>query len=221
VNVSAGAEVPEAIRPYLPLAERLGALLTGLAGGAVRSIECGYLGRIAEFDTRMLTLAVVKGSLAGVVHEPVSFVNAPIIARDRGVEVSETRSTVSRDYVSLISLRAETDAGGEVLVAGTLLGKRNAERVMQVFDFDIEMSPARYMVFFTYEDKPGIIGTVGTILGDRGINIATMEVGRREAGGTALMGLTVDVPVPEEILEQIASAIGAERTHFIVLPEPS
>jgi D-3-phosphoglycerate dehydrogenase / 2-oxoglutarate reductase len=219
VNVSAGAEVADAIRHYLPLAERLGALVTGLADGAIRSVECGYLGRIAEFDTRVLTLAVIKGSLGGVVHEPVSFVNAPVIARDRGVEVSETRSTVSRDYINLISLRAETDDGGEIVVAGTLLGKRNAERVMQVFDFDIEMAPARYMLFFTYEDKPGVIGRVGTILGERDINIATMEVGRREAGGTALMGLTVDVPVPDEILREIADAIGAERTHFIVLPE--
>jgi D-3-phosphoglycerate dehydrogenase len=219
VNVSAGAEVSEAIRPYLPLAERLGAVLTGLAEGAVRSIECGYLGKVAESDTRVLTLAVIKGSLAGVVHEPVSFVNAPIIAGERGIEISETKSTVSRDYVSLISLRAETDDGGEVTVAGTLLGKRNAERVMQVFDFDIEISPSRYMLFFTYEDKPGVIGRVGTILGDRDINIATMEVGRREAGGTALMGLTVDVPVPEEVLHEIADTIGANRTRFIVLPE--
>jgi D-3-phosphoglycerate dehydrogenase len=219
VNVSAGAEVPESIRPYLPLAERLGALLTGLADGAVRSIECGYLGRIAESDVRVLTLGVIKGSLSGVVHEPVSFVNAPLIAAERGVEVSETTSTVSRDYVSLISLRGETDGGGEVTVAGTLVGKRNAERVMQVFDFDIEIAPARYMLFFTYEDRPGVIGRVGTILGDRGINIATMEVGRREAGGNALMGLTVDVPVPEEVLLEISTSIGADRTRFIVLPD--
>jgi D-3-phosphoglycerate dehydrogenase len=219
VNVSAGAEVAEAIRPFLPLAARLGALLTGLAEGAVRSIECSYLGRIAEFDTRVLTLAAVKGSLEGVVHEPVSLVNAPVIAKERGVEISDTRSTVSRDFVSLISLRAETDDGAEVNVAGTLLGKRNAERVMQVFDFDIEMAPARYMLFLTYEDRPGVIGKVGTILGDRDINIATMEVGRREAGGAALMGLAVDVPVPEDVLREIASAIGAERTRFIVLPE--
>jgi D-3-phosphoglycerate dehydrogenase / 2-oxoglutarate reductase len=219
VNVSAGAEVPEAVRPYLPLAERLGALVTGLADGAVSSLECSFLGRIAEFDTRVLTLAVVKGLLSGVVHEPISFVNAPVIAAERGIEVSEAKSTVSRDYVSLLSLRGETDDGGEVTVAGTLLGKRNAERVMQVFDFDIEMAPARYMVFFTYEDKPGIIGRVGTILGDRDINIATMEVGRRHAGGTALMGLTVDVAVPDEVLAEIAAAIGAERTRFIVLPE--
>jgi D-3-phosphoglycerate dehydrogenase / 2-oxoglutarate reductase len=219
VNVSAGAEVPEAVRPFLPLAERLGALLTGLAERPIRALECAYLGRIAESDPRVLTLAVVKGSLSGVVHEPLSFVNAPVIAAERGVEISDRRSALSRDYVSLISLRGEADDGEVVSVAGTLVGKRNAERVMQVFDFDIDIAPARYMLFFTYDDVPGVIGRVGTILGDRGINIATMEVGRREAGGAALMGLTVDVPVPQDVLNEITSSIGAVRTRFIVLPD--
>jgi len=218
VNVSAGAEVPEVVRPFLHLAERLGALLTGLSEGALRSIECAYLGRIAEADTRVVTLAILKGSLTGVVHEPVSFVNAPMIARERGIEVSEVRSTVSRDYVNLISLRADTE-GGEVAVSGTLAGKRNAERVVHVFDFDIEMPPAEYSLFFTYEDRPGVIGKVGTILGENGINIATMEVGRKSMGGTALMGLTVDSPIPPRVLERISGEIEAERTRFVVLPD--
>ena len=109
VNISAGADVAEIVRPFLPLAERLGALLAGLAESGVRSVECAYLGRIAEADTRVLTLAVLKGILRGVVHEPVSFVNAPMLAKERGIGVSEMRSTVSQDYVNLISLRAETD----------------------------------------------------------------------------------------------------------------
>jgi D-3-phosphoglycerate dehydrogenase / 2-oxoglutarate reductase len=218
VNVSAGAEVPEPVRAMLPLAERLGALLTGLADGPVHAIECRYLGKVAEVDTRALTLAVVKGSLSSVVHEPVSYVNAPAIARERGVEISETRSTASRDYVSLISLRGQTD-DGDVAVAGTLIGQRKPERVMQVFDFDIEIQPARYMLFYTYEDAPGVIGKVGTILGEAGINIATMEVGRKAAGGTALMGMTVDTPVPQDVLDEIGVAIGADLTRFIVLPE--
>jgi len=217
VNVSAGAEVTELIRPFLPLAEKLGAIVTGLARGAVRAVECQYLGRIADADTRVLTLGVVKGVLSGVVHEPVSFVNAPIIARERGVAISEMRSSVSSDYVNLISIRAQTD-DGEVSVGGTLHGKRNAERVMQVNDYDIEMAPSRYMLFFSYEDRPGVIGTVGTILGDAEINIATMDVGRRSTRGTALMGLTLDSPVPPEVIERIAREIGAYDTPvFIVL----
>src|SRR5439155_6392646 len=126
VNVSAGAEVPEVVRPFMHLAERLGAVLVGLADGAVRSLECEYLGRIAEADTRVLTLAALKGCLAGVVHEPVSFVNAPVIARERGISVTETKSTVSSDYVNLITLRAATEAG-DVSVGGTLVGKRDGE----------------------------------------------------------------------------------------------
>jgi D-3-phosphoglycerate dehydrogenase len=218
VNVSAGAEVSESIKPFLPLAQKLGALLTGLAQGAVRGVEAQYLGRIADVDTRVLTLAVVKGVLTGVVHEPVSFVNAPIIARERGIAISETRSTVSSDYVNLIHVKVDTDEG-PVSVAGTLVGKRNAERVMQVNDYDIEMAPARFMLFFTYIDRPGVIGKVGTILGQHDVNIATMDVGRPSIGGTALMGLTLDSPVPPHVIEEIRSAIEAGPARFLVLPD--
>jgi D-3-phosphoglycerate dehydrogenase len=209
VNVSAGAEVSETVRPFVPLAEHLGALVAGLAEGGVRSIVASYLGRIAEHDTRALTLAILKGILGRSVHEPVSFVNAPILARDRGLTVSEMRSTVSQDYVSQIAVRAETESEPSLEVAGTLLGKKNAERVIQVWDFEVEIEPAEHMIFLVYEDRPGIIGKVGSILGEHGINIATMEVGRKAAGGDALMGLTVDSAVPAEVLASIAEAIDA------------
>ena len=217
VNVSAGAEVSEAVRPFMGLSERLGAIGAGIAEGGVRSIVASYLGRIAEHDTRVLTLAILKGILGRSVNEPVSFVNAPILARDRGLTVSEMRSTVSQDYVSQISLRAETEAGPPLVVAGTLLGKKNAERLIQVWDFEVEIEPARHMIFLVYEDRPGIIGTVGTILGEHGINIATMEVGRKAAGGDALMGLTVDSPVPAEVLASIAEAIDAHTIRAVTL----
>jgi D-3-phosphoglycerate dehydrogenase len=214
VNVSAGAEVSDVVRPFVPLAERLGVLLVGLAEGGVGSLECAYLGRIAEADTRPLTLGILKGVLRSVVNEPVSFVNAPMMARERGLIVSERRSTVSQDYVSSISLRADTDEG-PVSVGGTLIGKRNAERITQVWDFDVEIGPAEHMVFFVYRDRPGIIGLVGTILGEHDLNIATMEVGRKSEGGDALMGLTVDSPVPPDVLERIAREIGASRLRAI------
>jgi D-3-phosphoglycerate dehydrogenase len=218
VNVSAAAEVAEIVRPFLPLAERLGALLTGLAEGAVRTVQAQYLGRIGEADTRVLTLAVVKGVLQGVVHEPVSFVNAPIIARERGIAISETRSSVSSDYVNLVAVTAETDQG-EVSVAGTLVGKRNDQRVMHVNGYDIEMAPATNMLFFEYEDRPGVIGKVGTILGEHEVNIATMDVGRASRGGTALMGLTLDSPAGQAVIDEITSAIGGRAARSIVLPD--
>ena len=140
-----------------------------------------------------------------------------MIARERGLGVSERKSSVSRDYVNLMTLRSDTEAG-EVSVAGTLVGKRGAERLVQVFDFDVDMAPARNMAFFLYEDRPGVIGTVGTLLGDAGVNIASMEVGRKEAGGVALMGITVDSPIPPEVLAGIERAIRAERAHSLVLP---
>jgi D-3-phosphoglycerate dehydrogenase len=165
----------------------------------------------------VLTLAALKGSLSGVVHEPVSFVNAPVIVAERGIAVSETRSSVSRDYVNLIALRGETD-GAEVAVAGTLVGKRDAERFVRVYDFDVEMAPAPHMAFLAYEDRPGIIGIVGTVLGEEGINIGSMEVGRKAAGGEALMGLTTDTPISPELLDRLARETSAQLARTISLP---
>jgi D-3-phosphoglycerate dehydrogenase len=218
VNVSAGAEVSEIVRPFVPLAERLGALAAGLAEVGVRSLVCSYLGRIAESDTRALTLATLKGILGKVVNEPVSFVNAPMLARDRGLVFSEMRSTVSQDYVSLVSVHAETDEG-PVSVEGTIIGKQT-ERIVQVNEFDIEIGPAPKMMFFNYQDRPGIIGKIGTILGNHEINIATMDVGRKPAGDSleALMCVTVDSTVESPVLDEITEAIDAHRVRFIDLP---
>jgi D-3-phosphoglycerate dehydrogenase len=205
------------LRPFLRLAERLGSVLTGLSEGAISSVSFEYLGRIAEADTRALTLAALKGCLSGVVHEPVSFVNAPVIARERGISVTETKSTVSSDYVNLITLRAQTEAG-EVSVGGTIVGKRDGERIVRVYDFDIDLAPAEHMTFLLYEDRPGVIGTVGTILGETGVNVASAVVGRRAVGGLALMTLTTDGPVPPEVQDRIVQEIGAERARSIVVP---
>jgi D-3-phosphoglycerate dehydrogenase / 2-oxoglutarate reductase len=219
VNVAA-AEVSEQIRPFLPLAERLGRVLTGLTEAPMRTVAVEYVGKVAESDTRVMTLAALKGALTGVVHEPVSYVNAPQIAKERGLEVSERRSVESQDYVNLVRLTAGTE-GGDVSVGGTLVGKRNAERLVQVYDFDIDMAPTEHMAFFRYEDRPGVIGKVGTILGQEGINIASMEVGRKEAGGLALMGLTVDSPIPQAILDRIVESVGMKSARSLVLTSES
>jgi D-3-phosphoglycerate dehydrogenase len=128
------------------------------------------------------------------------------------------RSSVSSDYVNLVAVRAETDAG-EVSVAGTLVGKRNDQRILQVNGYDIEMAPAENMVFFEYEDRPGVIGKVGTILGQHEINIATMDVGRASRGGTALMGLTLDTPAGQDVIDEIAVAIAGHSARLVVLPD--
>jgi D-3-phosphoglycerate dehydrogenase len=222
VNVSAGAEVSEVVRPFVGFAERMGAMAAGLAEGGVRSLVASYLGRIAESDTRVLTLAILKGILGRSVHEPVSFVNAPMLARERGLSVSEMRSTVSQDYVSSIALRADTDRGS-VALEGTIIA-RQAERIVKVNDFDIEVAPSPNMVFFNYVDRPGVIGTVGTVLGEHHVNIATMDVGRKplDAGPNApmeaLMCLTVDTDVPTHVLDRIAADIEAKQLRAFSLP---
>jgi D-3-phosphoglycerate dehydrogenase / 2-oxoglutarate reductase len=218
VNVSAGAEVSEVVRPFLGLAELLGALVTGLADGPIQGLEAEYLGGLADHDTRALTLAALRGSLATVVHEPVSFVNAPVIAKERGVHVGERRSALAQDYVNLMTVAVLTD-GGTVAVSGTVVAKRDGARLVRVFDFDVDIAPATYMAFFHYEDRPGVIGRVGTLLGQAGVNIASMEVGRKAAGGLALMVLTVDSPIPPDVMAGIERTVGAGRApRFLILP---
>jgi len=224
VNVDAGA-VPDAVRPFLPLVEKLGRLYTALAGGGPggRASALGggrlhleYVGALAEQDTRVLTLAALKGMFSPVVHEPVTFVNAPLLAAERGVEVTETRTRQSRDWVNLVALSGE-GSRGQVGVAGTTVGPRDAERLVAINGIPIDMAPADHMAFLFYEDRPGVIGRVGTILGESGVNIASMQVGRRKQGGEALMALTVDAGIPAGVLEQVEAEIGAHDSTFIHL----
>jgi D-3-phosphoglycerate dehydrogenase / 2-oxoglutarate reductase len=228
VNVDAGP-VPDALRPFLPLAEKLGRLYTALAGGGPSGranlvmgghLGLEYVGALAEHDTRVLTLAALKGMLAPVVHEPVTYVNAPLLAAERGLELVETKTRHSRDWVNLMSLSGE-GSRGPVGVAGTTMGPRDAERLVAVNGIEIDMSPSAHMAFLFYEDRPGVIGRVGTILGRAGINIASMQVGRRKQGGEALMALTVDAGVPASVLDQVMAEIGAHDGTFIHLHDPA
>lgn len=205
VNVAA-AEASETVRPFLPLAERLGVLFTALSDTVPDSLDVGYEGRLADYDCRVLTLAVLKGVLARVVREPVSFVNAPQLAEERGLTVRETKSTTAVDYVNLISLRGRV-GGRELRVDGTLAGRKEEPRIVGIDDHTLEVPPARHMLVVRNDDVPGMIGKVGTILGAAGINIADMALGRNRAGEAALMVLTLDSPASPEVVE----ALRAER----------
>lgn len=216
VNVQAGTEFVEALRPFIPLADKLGRVLGGLGGAGTSTIEFRVFGTIAEHDTRILVLAALRGLFQGIVTEPVTYVNAPLLAKERGIEVLETKSAQSPDFVDLLVVRAETEEG-EISVGGTLVGKRDEERIVKVYDYEIDMFPARHMCFLRYSDRPGIIGKVGTVLGEAGINIAGMHVSRETIGGEALMGLTVDSPIPSETLGRIVKAIEARDAKFIDL----
>jgi D-3-phosphoglycerate dehydrogenase len=216
VNVDVGRELSDAVRPFVGLAERLGRIFTSIGEGG-HSVRIAYKGAIAGEDTRVLTLAVLKGMLGAVVHEPVTFVNAPLMASERGISYAETKTTTAGSYVNEIEILGEAGAA----VSGTVLGARDEERLTGVFDFAIDMPPGSFMCFLRYDDRPGVIGAIGTILGGEGINIADMRVGRRERGGEALMALTVDQPLTTDVLQRLAEGSGAKDARFIDLRDAS
>jgi D-3-phosphoglycerate dehydrogenase / 2-oxoglutarate reductase len=218
VNLDVGADIPEAIRPYLRLVEKLGRMAVALAGSGIQGLKFEYHGSIAEHDTRALTLYGLKGAFSAVVHEPVTFVNAPLLASERGISVEESKSSQSLDYVNLVEVSAEGE-GDPVSVGGVLVGKRDNERLVRVFGYDLDMAFSPIMAFFKYVDRPGIIGIVGTLLGQKGVNIANMQVARRVEGGEALMGLAVDSPIPEGILKDIVRSAELREARLIVLPD--
>lgn len=216
VNVDVGADIPEPVRPYLRLAERLGRVAVALAGGGIESLRFDYHGGIAEHDTRALTLAGLKGAFSAVVHEPVTFVNAPLMAKERGIAVEESKSVESHDYVNLAEVHATTRTE-TVTVGATLVGKRDNERLVRVYGYDLDMAFHPYMIFFRYLDRPGIVGIAGTLLGSAGINIAHMEVARQIEGGEAVMALAVDTPIPDDVLEEIRDRAELRDAKLIVL----
>jgi len=205
VNIPAvPAEVMEKVRPYIALAEGMGSMVAQLAG-SVSEIDVLTVGGLAETDTRILKTAVLKGMLTRATDEPVNFVNADYYAEQRGIKVTETKRAEVHDYLSMVVVRAVT-AKEPVEIAAALIGKKNEPRLVSLFGYDLDMQPGTYMAFFRYPDRPGMIGKVGTILGDQGVNIASMQVGRTTAGGTALMGLVVDSALSDELLDAIKSA---------------
>lgn len=206
VNVAAN-EANATVQPFLPLAERLGRLFTALADGVVDSLEISYEGEIADYDCKVLTLAILKGALQRVVDEPVSFVNAPQLAESRGLTVRETTSSSALDYVNLITLRGERQHGA-VHVAGTLFGKRASPRIVGIDEHSVDVPPTPHMLVVRNADEPGMIGTVGTILGTAGVNINNMDVGTNAEGAPALMAISTDEPVPRDVVDRLRDEPG-------------
>ncbi len=206
VNIAA-SEAAETVRPFLALSERLGRLFTGLGGGAPETLEITYEGAIADFDCRVLTLSVLRGVLGPVVDEPVTFVNAPQLAEERGVMVREIKSASAQDYVNLIGLRG-TIRGRETHVAGTLYGKQDASRIVGLDNHIVDLPPSAHMLVVRNADVPGMIGTVATILGTAGVNIADMDVGRSPSGEAAMMAISTGDAVPAAVVESIRACAG-------------
>ena len=202
VNVNA-AEANETIRPFLPLAERLGRLFESLVGAAPDVIEVCVEGEIAGYDTRIVELAVLKGFFGCISDEAVTYVNAPQLATDHGVEVRDVSCTTSPDFVNLVTIR-----GGEHSVSGTLYGPRSEQRIVNIDGVPFDVPPADHMVVVTNDDRPGVIGSVGTILGDAGVNIADMDVSRVEESGTAVMLIAPTAAMSADVLDAVRAAPG-------------
>jgi D-3-phosphoglycerate dehydrogenase / 2-oxoglutarate reductase len=212
VNVPAvAAEDMEVLGPFLPLSRQLGRLGMALAeGSSVDRVEVELLGRIADRDTRPLAVAVLLGVLAGHTEEEVNAVNAPAIAEERGIEITETKSTQARDFADLVRV---TVVGGEhrVRVVGTTLGSRHRPHLIEAWGQRFNLQIEDHIALFRYRDVPGMIGRVGTCFGEHGINISSAAVGHvPEDGeeGLAVMVLTTDQPVPQEVIEQIVGLDG-------------
>ena len=209
VNVSA-AEANETLRPFLPLAERLGRLFATLVGRMPEQLEISAEGEIAAYDNRILTLSVLKGFFGAVSDEPVTYVNAPQLAKAAGVEIRETSSRDSHDYVNLVTLR-----GGGHSIAGTLTGRRLEPRLVMIEDHTTDVPPAENMLVVRNDDRPGVIGLVGTVLGDAGLNINDMAVGRSHEPGSALMVIAPSGPVPDAVLDTLRQSAGIVSVHVL------
>jgi D-3-phosphoglycerate dehydrogenase len=205
------AEDLEVLGGYVPLAAKLGRLAMELAEGRAERIELTYYGTLSQYDTRLLSVAALNGAFQGRSDEPVNYVNAPLIAAERGIEVVEERKRQSRDFTNLV--RVAVDG---IRVAGTTIGVDNRQWLVSALGFELEMELAPLLVLFRYDDVPGVIGKVGTLFGEAGVNIANMTVSRTRRGGKALMVLSIDTPAPAELVERLQGE-GFDDVRFIAM----
>jgi D-3-phosphoglycerate dehydrogenase len=209
VNIpSIGAEDLEVLWPFVPLAAKLGRLALELARGEARRITVECYGELAGYDTRLLTVAALNGAFQGRSDQPVNYVNAPLVAAERGIEVVEEKSRTSRDYTNLVAVSA-----GDARVAGTTIGQEHRQWLVSALGFEIEIELAPRMIFLRYDDVPGVIGRVGTLLGEEGVNIANMSVSRSREAGKALMALSIDAPASPEVVERLG--VGVDDAYLV------
>jgi D-3-phosphoglycerate dehydrogenase len=215
VNIPAvSAEDMEVLGPFLPLARALGRVGVGLTeSSSVDRIEIEYLGRIAERDTRLLTLSVLNGILAGHTDEEVNLVNAPALAEERGIQVSERREAVARDFTDLV--RITFVCGGDATrVVGTTLGQLHRPHLLEAWGhrFNLQMDEG-HLALFRYQDVPGMVGRVGTVFGEHGVNISAAAVGRQPSAegprdDLAVMAITTDSAIPQDVIDTIVASDG-------------
>jgi D-3-phosphoglycerate dehydrogenase len=202
VNV-AGGVIDPTVRPGIPLIEKLGQVFAGLAGSPLNSVDIEIRGEIVEFDVSVLKLAALKGIFSNIVSESVSYVNAPLLAEQRVTD------PISEEYRNLLTIRGLLSDGSQISVSGTLVGTKQAEKLVEINGYAVEVPLAQHLIVMIYKDRPGIVAIYGKEFGDASINIAGMQIARTKAGGQALSVLTVDSPVPEAMLDKLRTAIDA------------
>ena len=216
VNVKGGA-IHQDIRPSLPLVEKMAQIATAIAGELPVSMEVQVRGDIAGHDSSVLATSALKGALIATGAEDVTYVNTPALAEARGMTSTVNTDPESPEYRSMISLHAALNDGRSVVVSGTLMGIRKVEKIIAIDEFDLDLAPTENLLFLRYTDRPGIVGIVGNALGKANINIAGMQVARDNAGGEALMALTVDSGITANILADLKKETGAKLVHTVNL----
>ena len=208
VNIAAvRPEAMEALAPFVPLCEKLGRLAQGLGDGSVDGVTAEFRGRIALHDTRLLGIAVMAGILSGHTEEPVNLVNAPQMAEERGIDLVETKDASAEDFTELVTVRVRS-GDAEVEVAGTSVGPRNEPYLVSAWRESFYLPFAEHIAVFRYADRPGMIGRVGTLFGEEGVNIVSAAVGAERGGESAVMALTTDAPVRQEAIDRILALDG-------------
>jgi D-3-phosphoglycerate dehydrogenase len=216
VNV-AGGNIDSSVKPGISLMENMGQVLFGLVGGGVTSIEIEVRGEIAAHDVSVLKLAGLKGFFQNAVTEQVSYVNAPLMAEQRGIDVKLTVDTVSEEYRNVTSIKAVLNDGTIASVSGTVIGPKHHQKIVAINGYEVELEMAEHLVVMVYSDRPGIVGIYGKAFSEANVNIAAMQIARQQKGGKALSVITVDSPVPADVLEGVRKEIQAETMKAIDL----
>jgi len=216
VNViSVDIELLPKLEPYLKLGEKLGAFLAQWIEGGIREVTVKYSGEVIHLGVKPITISVLKGLLQVFLEDRVNVVNAPILAKERGITVTEATTSETEDYASLIRVEMKTDRGAGV-ICGTLFGMKDP-RIVRIHDYHIEAVPSGFMLVFSNLDTPGVIGKIGTLLGNEKINIAGMQLGRISPGGEAVAMVNVDSPIPHDVLERIRALPNIFQAKLVVL----
>ncbi len=216
VNV-AGGNIDASVKPGIALMENMGQILFGITDGAVSAIEVEVRGEIAAHDVSVLKLAGLKGFFENAVTDQVSYVNAPLLAEQRGIEVKLSVSPVSEEYRNVTAIKAIMADGTVAQVAGTVIGPKLFQKIVSINGYEVELAMAEHMVLMVYGDRPGIVAVYGKAFAEAGVNIAAMQIARQQKGGKALSVITVDSEVPAEVLEHVRSEIKADTMKAINL----